>query len=199
MKPRYFKLSPTGSEVKEISQNDHTFLRLKDKMPRGFTINSIVQNYQKKLWDKFCYEYKRLELRGSKTSRSLMYHLTTESNAKEILRNGFSFKNSKLRAFGKGVNLAPSIEEVVKYKILYPSKRQTYSILVCEVLTGNSHGNHSDDNVVVRTKCGSFYSKPQFMKPKVGYDSMYSLQPLKKIWVIPDPKRVYPSFLMTIK
>ena len=98
-----------------------------------------------------------------------------------------------MRAFGKGVNLATNISHLKHYYSMYKNKNNNVSIIVCQVCVKKSHENESDiTEKKFMEKYG--YSKPKYMSPKKGYDSMYSFD--KTIWIIPRSSRVYPSFVI---
>lgn len=137
-------------------------------------------------------ERQRLASKGIKTQTKYMFHLTDSKSARRIQSEGFQPSKAFYKAFGKGINLCPKIEDVLKYKRMRRSETKRVSILVVKVLIGKSHPNESDDQVIIREKNGANYSKPKYMMPKKGFDSMYSLRPLKQIWIIPNKKRAIP-------
>lgn len=163
-------------------------------------IQGIIQNENPKLWKAYVRAYKNLEktLR-KKPSEKLMFHLTTHKNALKICQQGFDVNKSRMKAFGKGINLCPSLEEVLKFYRIYKNKKDVYSVVVSLVSVGKAHSNSSDDSILVKNKDGSYFTKPKHMQPKAGFDSMYSDKPLKKIWVIPLSARIYPCFVLKIK
>ena len=98
-----------------------------------------------------------------------------------------------MRAFGKGVNLATNISHLKHYYNIYKNKNNNVSIIVCQVCVKKSHENES--NITAKDFRKEYsYSKPKYMSPKKGYDSMYGFD--KTIWVIPSSSRVYPSFVI---
>jgi hypothetical protein len=142
--------------------------------------------------NKFEKEKEKLLDKGIKPSIKTMYHLTDTKSAKLIIQNGFNPSRSYYKAFGRGVNLCPKLEDVIKYRRMRKSESKKVSIIVAKVLIGKAHGNSSSDETTVREVNGAVYSKPEYMMPKRGFDSMYSLNPLKQIWIIPSGSRVFP-------
>jgi len=182
MKPKNHKntLEKGICELKEIK-------KINIKIPKKFIISKIQENNCYLLWNKYKKECNRLH--NYKTLR--LYHLTETSNVKSICKNGFDISLSRMRAFGKGINLANTISHLKHYYNMYKNKNNNVSIIVCEVCVKKSHENESDitaDKFI--EKYG--YSKPKYMSPKKGYDSMYA----GPIWIIPSSSRVYPSFVI---
>ena len=154
----------------------------------------------KKNWKKYENEFKRLSDKILKNPQhKLMFHITNRKSAREIAKNGFDISKSKLMAFGRGVNLCKDLQGVIKFHPMHASRKGLSTIIVCQVQIGKSHGNRSFDEQVVELPDGNIYSKPEFYKPKIGFDCMYSESPHKEIWIIPSSARVYPSFLIDIK
>jgi hypothetical protein len=161
----------------------------KFKIPSNFTINKIKENRCYKLWSKYlkaCEQFKLPKI-------LLLYHLTKTSNVESICKNGFNINMSKIRAFGKGVNLASNIMHLKNYYNMHKNKNGSVSIIVCQVCVKNYHENFSDftDKKFIK-KFG--YSKPLYITPKKGYDSMYAVK--KNIWIIPSSSRIYPSYVI---
>lgn len=151
------------------------------------------------MWSEYEKQFLALEKKyGARPKRKMLYHLTSFSRINNIVRTGFNIPKNSKSAFGRGVNLCKNIKYVLKFSCLYSKEKET-KILVCEVLLGKGHANKSDDNLVMKNKDGSIYSKPDFIMPNKGYDHMFSEQPYKEIWVVPSARRVYPSFILTLK
>lgn len=82
---------------------------------------------------------------------------------------------------------------------MYTDKKNRSAVIITQALIGKAHSNSSDDEVIVKNEDDSYYTKPQYMKPRNGFDSMYSKSPYKEIWVVPSSSRVYPSYLVILK
>lgn len=162
------------------------FIPFSKEVANVFVINSVrhIKRFKKE-------KIKFIE-RGVRPSVRVMYHLTDTNSAKKIVQNGFNSSLSYYKAFGKGVNLCPNLGDVIKYRRMRASKSGRVSVIVVKVLIGKAHGNSSNDEIMVRESNGASYSKPEFMMPKRGFDCMYSLDPLKQIWIIPSGSRVMP-------
>lgn len=195
MKPKDYTTS-----LKSLKIQKHLKLHLRLLHRTKIKIQDITTIENKKQWKKYQGEYNKFILKNHKRPfEKLMFHITNLKNAKEISNDGFSIKKSKMKAFGRGVNLCPSLKDVIHFHKIYKNKNDLYSIIVCRVVYFNSHSNSSDDSKVVTNPDGSYFTSPKYMKPKRGFDCMFSKHPYKKIWVIPSSSRVYPAFLINIK
>ena len=104
-----------------------------------------------------------------------------------------------MRAFGKGVNLCHKFNELLKYNGMFKDKKGRSALIIFQVLIRKSHSNASDDQKIIKNSDGSYYTKPQYMFPQKGFDSMYSKAPHKEVWIIPSSQRVYPSYIVILK
>lgn len=165
---------------------------IKQLIQLEFDISSINYSRPKALVKKFRQQKSLMLNKKNQPSVKFMFHLTDTYSAQDILKNGFNVSKSYYKAFGKGINLCPKIKDVLKYKRMKRSNTGKVSIIIARVLIGRSHGNSSDDHEMIREPNGASYSKPKYMRPKKGFDSMYSLVPKKQIWIIPSSARVLP-------
>lgn len=171
----------------------------KELSPHLEDVLSIRSVFIDELRSKFELEKKSLIKKGRQPTVRWMYHLTDSKSAKGILEEGFDPKRSFYKAFGIGINLCPKLKNVLKYRKMRKSKSNKVSVIISKVLIGNAHGNSSDVNNIIKEKNGSSYSKPLYMKPKRGFDSMYSLRPYKEIWIIPSKFRVLPVYEVELR
>lgn len=166
----------------------------------NLNIHQIIKIENSSLLKMYQLGCRKLELKhGSKPIQKWMYHLTTNENAVRISKEGFSIEKAKMKAFGKGINLCTSIQDVVGFHKIYKNKSNIYSILICRVAYLKPHPNSSDASRIITNLDGSFFTSPKYMSPKKGFDCMYSDRPYKKIWVIPSKSRVYPAYILKIK
>ena len=66
-------------------------------------------------------------------------------------------------------------------------------MIISEAIVGKAHKNSSKDDIILYNEDGSYYTKPDYIRPPRGFDCMYS-HPGKKIWVIPSVQRVFPLY-----
>ena len=183
--------------IKNISINK---IIIESKSFKLINIENITEITCQKNWKKYNREFQKLtKKREKKPQHKLMFHITNRFAAREIAKVGFDISKSKLKAFGRGVNLCSELSDVINFHHMHASKLGLSTIIVCQVQIGKSHANKSFDDQIVKLPDGNIYSKPEYYKPKKGFDSMYSESPYKKIWIIPSSARVYPSFLIDIK
>jgi hypothetical protein len=122
------------------------------------------------------YEQQRAAMKV-KTQR-FMYH-TTKTAGDSIEKHGFRPAKT-IGAFGKGIYLGGNMEQVTLY-----ATRGVNTTFVCRALVGRAHANEPVEMT------NSDVTKPLFVKPKEGYDSLY-FGKTKKIAVIPHHMRVLP-------
>lgn len=146
-------------------------------------IKNIVLSTNNTILDKF-------SLYKSKKSK-LMYHITSEENAINILNNGFDIRLSKKGAFGKGINLTTDINHLKHYY-----NKKTNYIIVCIVKFNKKQNNSSNNNIIIKED-GVSYSKPKYIIPSKGYDILYVSGP--EIYVAPKTEQVYPILIGKIK
>jgi len=116
-----------------------------------------------------------------------MFHLTNLQNARKILSNGFNPQLSKRGAFGIGINLSTTIED------LNPYFDETNNILLtCLVKFNKKKENFSRKNKNYWNKFGS--TKPNFITPPPGYDALFN----DNIYVIPNKEQVFPLIMSKI-
>lgn len=156
------------------------------------SINPILER-------KFERQRKVLEEKGRSPRIHIMFHLTDTKSARKIMKEGFKVQKSFYKAFGKGINLCPNILDILKYKRMRASGSGKVSILISKVLIGKAHGNYSDVQKIIEEVNGASYSKPKFMRPRNGFDAMYSLKPNKQIYIIPCGERVLPIGLIEVQ
>jgi len=117
-----------------------------------------------------------------------MFHLTNLQNAKRILSEGFNPNLAKTGAFGLGINLSTTIEDLEIY-----SNNKNNILLTCLVKYNKKRENFSNvTNKNFFQKHG--YTKPKFIKPPEGYDALFS----ENIYVIPHKEQVYPMMMSKI-
>jgi hypothetical protein len=185
------KLDITSSEFQIVSKtlNDPKII-----------IESISRIHSPDNWRKYQNQKLRLSHKLSiNPSEKIFYHLTKCSSAQNILNNGFNIKFSKLRAFGKGINFCSEFKNIIKYYGMYSDRKERSALIINQVIIGKAHANSSDEQQIMTNPDGSYYTKPQFLSPKKGYDAMYSKTPYKEIWVIPSTERIYPIYLIILK
>jgi len=145
-------------------------------------IKNIVLSKNNTILDKF-------SLYKSKNSK-LMYHITSQENAINILNNGFDISLSKRGAFGIGINLTTNINHLKHY---YNNKNNY--IVVCIVKFNKKQKNSSGPDIIREN--GEEYTKPKYVKPSKGYDILYVPGP--EIYVAPKTEQVYPILIGKIK
>jgi hypothetical protein len=200
-KPKYHPEAPRSTKLIKL-QNDSLEYKMISKLIEhtDFEIESISRIVSQLQWSKYKNQKLKLQQRiGKKPSEKIFYHLTKCSSAKKIVVNGFNVHNSRLHAFGKGINQCPNFKDVLKYHKMYSDNKNRSALFVTQSLIGKAHSNSSDDQVIVKNTDGSYYTKPQFMVPRKGFDSMYSKSPYKEIWVIPSAQRIYSLYLIILK
>ena len=149
------------------------------------------------LWKAYQKEKQRLvERRSNSVEERLLFHVTRESASKKIKNEGFCVNLVRNLAFGKGVNLYSSVKSVYEHLERY-TVGERFVIFVCQTIIGAAHENSSDLKQIV-FRNGAGFSKPRYLRPKPGYDAMYSNDAEHSIWVIPSKKRVYPSYLVIL-
>ncbi len=127
-------------------------------LKHNFQINSTIQHFIQK---------------NSKKKYKIMYHATSEKNAKSILKNGFDLSKSKTFAFGRGINLTNSIQHLNHYL-----DKTNNTILVCLVKYNKLKYNPPYYKNIKSKECQEFlqkhgYTKPSFMKIPTNYDGFY--------------------------
>lgn len=197
-KPKIHSYAP----VKRQCSIDDVDSTEKNKIKKLFMNKNIpIIQIQKvlcyKLWKKYIISKDKLKTKIRKKPKEyIMYHITKNKYAKSIAKNGLDISRSKYRAFGKGVNLSNDITHLKRYKDILGNPKDA-TIIVCQVYIGESHANYSDGGKDKEYHKKYGHSKPKYMSPKKGYDSMYAAN--KTIWIIPSSARVYPLFLIKIK
>jgi hypothetical protein len=173
---------------------------LQFSLPKDLKIHKAVRVENSFLWRRYQRQVQSLRKKNDrKPVEKLMYHLTSVENALEISKHGFKIQKSRMRAFGKGVNLCLSMDDVLGFHKIYRNKKNLYSVIVCQVVYYKAHANSSNDIKIITNADGSYFTAPKFMTPKKNFDSMYSDRPYKKIWIIPSQARVYPSFILNVR
>lgn len=158
-------------------------------------IDSISKVSSPILLKKYEMQQARLGKKNQQTPQQKnLFHITELSIAKKILKEGFRLDFCKNKAFGKGVYFC----ETARDTLTYSKNDKLKALLVCKVLIGKAHQNSSDVTKIIKNKDGSIYSKPLYMRPKRGFDSMYS-NSKTKIWVIPASSRIHPQYLILFK
>ena len=184
-------LEPFSNEYNKI------FKLLKNETVQIETISRISNPI---LWSKYKSQQIALAKKnGKKPSEKLFFHLTNCTSAQLIQAKGFNVNFSCMRAFGKGINLCQSFNDLLKYNEMFKDNKGRSALIICQVLIGKSHANSSNDQKIIKNTNGSFYTKPQYVHPQKGYDSMYSETPRKEVWIIPSSQRVYPSYVVILK
>ena len=117
-----------------------------------------------------------------------MFHLTNLQNAKKILTEGFNPQLSKVGAFGLGINLSTTIEDLEHY-----FDENNNILLTCLVKFNKKKENFSKRNKNYWNKYHS--TKPNFITPPPGFDALFS----ENIYVIPKKEQVYPILISEIK
>ncbi|WP_374079161.1 hypothetical protein [Bdellovibrio bacteriovorus] len=158
-------------------------------------IDSISKVSSPILLRKYEMQQARLKKKNQQTpQQKTLFHITEFSVAKKILKEGFRINFCKNKAFGKGIYFCETAQDTLTYS----KNDKLKALLVCKVLIGRAHRNSSDVTKTIKNKDGSIYSKPLHMRPKRGFDSMYS-NSKTKIWVIPASSRIRPQYLILFK
>jgi len=116
-----------------------------------------------------------------------MYHITSERNAKIILKEGFNINLSKRGAFGKGINLTTDINHLRHYY----DKDINNHVIVCKVKFYKKMLNTSGPEMI-----DEYTTKPKYETPPKGYDVLYASGP--EIYVIPNSEQVKPIYIAKI-
>lgn len=153
-------------------------------------INDVLMNRFKRAKRRSMIKYKNVKVR-------ILFHLTNNNSGKLIAQNGFDVSRGKTKAYGKGIYFTDKIIDLKRYLHHIHDKDESGSvtIMVCCVIIGKAHLNYSDpSDLRYFEKYG--YSRPKYMSPRKGYDSMYTKD---GIWIIPVSSRIYPKYLVKIK
>lgn len=112
----------------------------------------------------------------------VMYHITTNSNAKNIIKNGFDTSKAQCNAFGKGINLTDKLEDLKNYH------DKTHTVVILCLVRYNKLLLNISTKKRVTCNTGS-YSKPKYMNVPTGYDGFSTTG---SIFVIKNKRNVHP-------
>ena len=118
----------------------------------------------------------------------ILYHITTENNAKNILKNNFNIKKSKNHSFGIGINMTDNIKHLKYYQ-----NKKLNSIIVCLVKYNKLKFNPTYyDNINCKESIDYIkkygYSRPTYLKAPKNYNGFVN----DDIYVIKNNKYIYP-------
>ncbi|HEY1078731.1 MAG TPA: hypothetical protein VGE46_01490 [Bdellovibrio sp.] len=125
--------------------------------------------------------------KGQKPSERILFHITSQENAKKIIDTGFKVNLAKTSAFGKGIYFAETASNAFRYANRHKKK----ALLVCKVVVGRAHENKSDLSKVING-----YSKPDRLIPRKGFSSMFGGKKETRVWVVPAGGRILPLYLV---
>jgi len=180
--------------VKVGSEEHESILKL-TQFQASF-IDSIFRISNMKLWRAYLKQRSIIAKRiDGDPHEQHLFHMTDYPNAERIVNSGFQVFCAKALSFGKGIYLANTAKETLKYGESF----QSPTIIITQVCIGKAHPNSSDITKIVYSPDGYAYSKPRFLKPRRGYDAMHSNDLEKSIWVIPSAARVYPSYVLRLR
>jgi len=98
----------------------------------------------------------------------IMFHITSQTNATNIIKNGFDTSKSKRGAFGIGINLSNKINHVLNYY-----NQNCNTIIVCMVkynkLKKNSTNNENKEYINQYE-----HSRPEYMYVPKKYDGFFT-------------------------
>ena len=125
----------------------------------------------------------------------ILYHITTEINAKKILKNNFNIKKSISHAFGKGINMTDNLEHLKYYK-----NKKINSIIVSLVKYNKLKLNKPYYNNINCKKSTEYiekygYSKPTYLTVPKNYNGFIN----DDIYVIKNNKYIFPILYYKIK
>ena len=165
-------------------------------VPKKYSILNFYEIKNKKLKKNFDNEILKFYNKNQNVKFKILYRISSVENALNIVENGFNSKYSKLRAFGKGINLTSTIDDLLYYVNMKKNNNNNFAIIVCKVVISKTHINDpaNNNNKIFHNKYG--YSKPTYMGIKKGFNAMHNSY--KIIWVIPSGKRIYPKYIYFI-
>jgi hypothetical protein len=131
--------------------------------------------------------------KNKKRNYQIMYHITSQKNAKLILKNGFDLSKGKTFAFGRGINLTNDIKHLQHY-----SNKIINTIVLCIVKYNRLKHNppyyknrKSKESQEYLQKHG--FTRPTYMNIPPTYDG-FSYKSAN-IYVLKE-KLVYPLLLL---
>lgn len=123
----------------------------------------------------------------------LMFHITSEKSAKNIMKNGVDISKSTRGAFGIGINLTNDIKHLSHYY----DKKTSNTIIVCLVKYNKLKLNSSNiNNNEFFKKFG--YSKPKYEYVPKGYEGFFFEKKKANIFVFKSKKYVFPLYTFQI-
>lgn len=170
----------------ELSQESEEFKRVL----RAFNATAhnkvvrITRIQNKKLWENYCFEKKRLEYKGDATEK-MLFHGTRANDPSKIysgIEEGFDVRLANHGSVGKGIYFAENaIYSVNGYA--FPTKNGNAIILYNYVLVGKSYRS-----------VGRSYIIPPLLpnNPNLRYDSVV----LQTNYTVYNSNRAYPGYLI---
>lgn len=115
----------------------------------------------------------------------IMFHITSQTNANNILKNGFDISKSKRGAFGVGINLCNKINDVLNY-----CNKNCNTIIVCMVKYNKLKKNSTNEKTMEYSNDNKYwYTKPEYTYVPKKYDGFFTNV---DIYVMRSKKNVCP-------